>query len=222
MMTRTGIGVLTRRICAAGMGLGLSLSIACAPASAQDNIDRTFDTQPPLIEFEAVTDSPADSTQVFTALVVDNVMLQDVVLYHRREGQRPFIPMPMAPVGSTGYFSATIDTDPDDLRAIEYYLQARDTTGHRAVNGYAFDPHSRRLLPPLGTTTTTNAYAIDTAAGIHSDTREPLTVEDSRRRWLMVGLGVLAVGALASLSGQGGNDADDGTVPFSIDLGQPR
>ena len=209
------------------MLIAIGLSIVCTLSSAQSTTDGTFDTQPPLIEFEAVNESPADITQVFTALVVDNVMLQDVTLYHRRAGQRHFTATTMTVIGATGYYSASITIDPADLRAIEYYLQARDTVGHRTVNGYAFEPHVRHLFPdpdapPAAVSTTgvgdTISRPTERAAVA---THEQFVPADSRRRWLMVGLGVLAVGALASLSDGGNSSQDDGTVPFSIDIGQP-
>ena len=91
------------------------------------------DVEAPIIELEALAETEADGSQVFSALVADDQQLKDVTLYHRRSGQQAFTRQDMEPLGDTGYYSATLTTDPSDLRAIEYYLQARDEGGNRTV-----------------------------------------------------------------------------------------
>lgn len=169
------------------------------------------DTRSPVIELEAVAESQADSQQVFTAQVVDNRELKDVILYHRRDGQQAFTPVPMNVIGDTAYFTASIETDPSDLRAIQYYVQARDESGNRTVEGYAFDPYTRVLTGAAAAVIAEAPPAVETPADTNSATKGI--------QWWQVALGVVLVGAIASAAGGGGSDSgdtEDGTVPLTV------
>lgn len=168
------------------------------------------DTRSPVIELEAVAESQADSQQVFTAQVVDNRELKDVILYHRRDGQQAFTPVPMNPIGATAYFTAAIETDPSDLRAIQYYVQARDEGGNRTVQGYAFDPYTRVLTAPAATVVAKAPTVVE--APTQTDSAA------SGIQWWQVALGVVLVGAIASAAGGGGDSGatDDGKVPLTV------
>jgi len=175
------------------------------------------DTESPIIELEALGESPADRTQVFTALVADDRQIKNVSLYYRRAGQRPFTSVGMRPLGSTGYFTVSIKTAPNDLRAIEYYVQARDESGNRSVSGYAFEPHVRELTP--------------LAQPLASTADEQGSSATGRTRWWAVALGVLTVGALAALANDGGDSGSDGggqaggenpgSVPLTLTIESP-
>ena len=169
------------------------------------------DVEAPIIELEALAETEADGSQVFSALVADDQQLKDVTLYHRRSGQQAFTRQDMEPLGDTGYYSATLTTDPSDLRAIEYYLQARDEGGNRTVSGYAFDPYHRLL---------TRASSRE-----NSEPWQPAIsnqpVAKTPRRWWAVALGVLAVGVLAAAAGGGDNSEESGRVPVTIDIIEP-
>lgn len=169
------------------------------------------DTRSPVIELEAVAESAADNSQVFTAQVVDDRNLKDVLLYYRRDGQQAFIPTPMTPIGDSAFFTASVETDPDDLRAIQYYVQARDEGGNRTVEGYAFDPYTRVLIA--------NDTVISAPESIATQTTTTSST-NGKIRWWHVALGVVLVGAVAAAaSGGGGNDsAEEGTVPLTVNI----
>lgn len=168
------------------------------------------DTRSPVIELEAVAESQADTSQVFTAQVVDDRILKDVILYYRRDGQQAFSSLPMGPIAETAFYTTTIETDPADLRAIQYYVQARDEGGNRTVQGYAFDPYTRALLPGDAVTNTQTNVA----------PTPPASTTSNGIRWWHVALGVVLVGALASAVG-GSGDSDSsgaGGVPLTVNV----
>ena len=173
------------------------------------------DVDAPVIEVERLDETPAGEFQVFGAQVADDRELRSVTLHHRREGERPFAVLPMQALDSAGRYTVSVPTDPDDLRSIEYYVQALDESGNRTVSGFAFDP-LRRVLTSSGA-----------PAALASRAPEPApspTVSSGRTRWWTVALGVVAVGALASLAGGGGGGEDGGgagTVPLSLDIQTP-
>lgn len=172
---------------------------------------QSVDTVAPIIELEELTEGIADRSQVFTAQVAEDNTLSDVTLYYRREGQLPFTPAPMEALGATGYYSVSIPTDFNDLRTIEYYLQAIDATGNRTVSGFAFDPYQRQLSAPA---TPISTSSIDTPVVQQAPSEKvPLL----KRRWVQITLGVLAVGAVASLVDDGGGE-DSEVVPLTFSL----
>lgn len=202
------------------LALSVSLALSCIPLFASVAHAKVLtDTDSPVIELEPLEESTADRSQVFTALVADDGQLKDVTLYHRRAGQQAFFTAPMQPLGSSGYYSASIKTDPTDTRSIEYYLQARDESGNRTISGYAFDPYRRELAPQpmlirpaVASPVVSTRHSKQAGSGSHAT------------RWWAVALSVLAVGALTSLvnaesngtGGDSGNDSIGVPVTFSI------
>ena len=171
------------------------------------------DTVAPIIELEELTEAAADRSQVFTVQIAEDNALDDATLYYRREGQLPFTPATMQPLGNTGFYTVSIPTDLTDLRDIEYYVQARDKSGNRTVSGFAFDPYSRSILPTAESLQEEQTEALVSAAPEPDDAGPPLL----QRRWVQVTLGILAVGALASLAG--GDDGEESRlVPLQFNL----
>lgn len=174
------------------------------------------DTDPPLIELEELAEGIADRTQVFTAQVTENNDLAGVTLYYRRAGQLPFTPAPMQALGATGYFSVSIPTDFNDIRTIEYYIQAQDEAGNRTVSGYAFDPYQRTLSPspePIASAETPSAdSAISTSAASAPEPSQPLL----KRRWVQVTLGIVAAGVIASAVQDSGDDSEVVPLTFNV------
>lgn len=171
------------------------------------------DIQAPIIDLELLEESVSDQTQVFSALVADDRELADVTLYHRRAGQQPFAPIAMSPLGDTGYYSVSLSTDPEDLRAIEYYVQARDAAGNRTVSGYAFDPFIRSL------TRTTSELANNSTTGTTGNPTAASEDDGGISIW-SIALGVVLVGALAAAAG-GSSGGGDGGVPLTVNIGDP-
>ena len=183
--------------------LALSLSLTHATLTLAQS---SPDTRSPVIELEAVAEAEAEQTQVFTAQVADNRIIKDVILYYRREGQQAFTPSPMSAIADSGYYTVSIETDPTDLRAIQYYVQARDEGGNRTVEGYAFDPYTRVLIG--------NKNVISTAPAVVAEA--PAT--SSGVRWWQVALGVVVVGALVGAASSSGGSSGEGGVPLSVTL----
>ncbi|NND91975.1 MAG: hypothetical protein HKN42_14035 [Granulosicoccus sp.] len=169
-----------------------------------------IDIVAPVIELEELSEGVADRTQVFTALVAEDRMLQSVTLYYRRQGQLPFTPAPMEALGNTGYYSVSIPTDMADLRTIDYYVQAIDQSGNRTVSGFAFDPYQRTLAAPATPISGPDSKAANT---VEKAADRPSLIE---RRWVQITLGLLAVGAIATLVDDEGTESQ--VVPLTFNL----
>jgi len=187
--------------------------IRCILALAQSSPD----IRSPVIELNVQAESTASDEQVFTAQVIEDRLLRDVLLYPRRAGQQPFTPVKMAQVGISDNYSASLLTDPTDLRAIEYYIQARDEGGNRTVEGYAFDPYIRVLIQ--------GEPVVNTVVAPTNVSTEPVTsTPRSNIRWWHIAAGVVVAGAIASLAGGDsgeGSPTDNGTVPLTVNITGP-
>lgn len=179
-----------------------------------------IDIEPPVIDLEETTTGVAGESQVFTALVADNQALKDVKLYYRFNGQGPFASLLMLPLSDSGYYTAKIPTTRSETRAIEYYVQARDQSGNRVVSGYAFDPLVRTLTPQQ-----------QPQPNIVAAPAEPPVADNTNTgsggvKWWHIALGVLAVGAIAGMSGDSGGGGDNnGTgngVPITLTATPPN
>lgn len=190
----------------------------------------------PTINPEIVSLAVADEAQVFTAQASDDLSLGDVSLHYRRSGENIFNRVLMQSVGDTGFFTITIETDPNDLRAFEYYMQALDLNANRTVSGFAFEPFVRALSARTGTTITqaprVNLEPIpDEAVVIGADPTLQDTIPRPRksRRWLWITLGVVAAGVVAAAAASSGGGSDDGggptvdnpNVPLTVIIGDP-
>ncbi|MFK7995874.1 MAG: hypothetical protein AB8B87_17190 [Granulosicoccus sp.] len=195
--------------------IGIILLLACSGVQAQNSAP---DTSAPIIELEELVQSVASSTQVFTVQIAEETELQEATLYHRRSGEQSYKEAPMIPLGTTGFYTASIPTDPEDLRSIEYYVQARDTSDNRTVSGFSFDPFSRRLTPDTAERIQQRQEAVPEEVEEIAPVPTITTATPFyKRRWFQVTLGVIAVGALASTLSEDGEDTRLVPVTFTFE-----
>lgn len=175
----------------------------------------TFDVIAPVI-LHAPSASPglAGEPQTITATITDNQSLLGAVLFYRSDNSRPFDQIVMMRGTDNAWF-ASVETGLSDQQ-IEYYLTARDLEGNRVEKGGPDTPLVLQLLQPTtaplvtgagGTGTAVNNTGATGTAGNTASISESDSLDragNPATRWLLIGLGVLAVGALAASSGGGG------------------
>ncbi len=178
--------------------------------------DIRIDVEPPLIEHDVIDEVEADNRQTFVATVVDDEDLDSVLLFYRYAGETSFSRYVMMQVSYSSTYIAQIPTDPDSYTPIEYYIQARDTSGNRTVRGYAFSSLVRNIVPRVTVADKTSAVV---------DTAEQAPEQQSRglpKAVYIVG-GVLLLGLIASAAsssgGSGGQDcgADGCRLSLTVD-----
>lgn len=179
--------------------LVFSTVLVVGPVHAQS----TDDNEPPVLDLQVVDTGTAGDSQVFSATVTDNEEVSEVVLYLRVQGAEIYESVPMNPIPGTSIYTVTVDITTTDSTVLEYYMNASDSSGNRVVRGFAFDPLLRDLMPANELAATTEPVAapapVPARVGISTG-----------RKILYIGLGVLAVGALAAAaSGGGGGGGDD-------------
>jgi len=104
------------------------------------------DVDPPVIELQAVEEGVRGETQVFTATLTDNNIVSSATLYYRFGSQARYSATPMSVIQGTDIYTASIDTGETSSGVIQYYLEAKDPSGNRTVQGFAFDPLERVLV----------------------------------------------------------------------------
>ena len=187
-------------------------AVTLSGSAMAQSTDPQADIEPPMIELEQIKQGVAGQDQVFTALVSDDNGVDDVKLYYRFRGQQAFQTLPMKALGSSAFYVASIETQADETRPIEYYVQALDTLGNREVNGFAFEPLVRVLDAPVENVATASEPPKQQKSG-------------GLKIWHIV-VGVLAAGAVAAVvassSGGGGGSAPPGEmVPLTITIESP-
>lgn len=177
------------------------MSAAVSPTSAWAQ-QSLADFESPIIEHDAKQGSLVGGVEVFGATVVDNVNVQEVSLFYRFTGETEYAELAMREVASSSYYSAKVDTAnvPKSTDTIEYYIQAKDTSGNVVLRGFAFQPLSRPF----------QAKPEPQVAAAPEPASEAAT---SKFNWIYVALGVLAVGGLIAA----GNDSGKTSEPEQCD-----
>lgn len=194
------------RTLATGIGL-LAVIGALLASSTQAMAQAEIDVEPPIVEHEQVETGRAGEAQEFSATVVDDRALAEVLLFYRFAGEDAFENVRMMAAGASSLYTATVPTGSGDSRAIEYYIQARDEAGNRVIKGYAFSPLVRSMGP-------------STAPVVRPVADESPRI---RRGWLYAGIGLLAAGAIAYyVSSEGDSEREPGPNEFLLIIEQPE
>lgn len=209
---------LKRLLCVwvALLHLVVSTVLVVAPAHAQSTADNT----PPVVDLQLVETGISGDSQVFSATVTDNTEVSEVLLYFRVAGAGDYESVEMSAIPSTSIYTVTVNVEPQDATAIEYYINAADANNNRVVRGFSFDPLVRVLEQP-------NPVAAAPEAPVVQPSTAPTEPGMSTGRKILIGaLGLLAVGALAAASsggsssgGSGGSPGNGPTIPVTITVG---
>ena len=143
--------------------------------------------------YEDTLTAGEDYTIIVT--VTDNVSVKQVVLYYRTINTENYKSRSMQNIAGTDDYTVTISAEQIQSPCIEYYIQAIDTPGNSLLHGYSFSPLSAKL--------------VDDVAAVVATTDATSSLEDEEKstsKWLWIGLGVLAVGAVAAAASGGGDD----------------
>ncbi len=172
--------------------------------------EQYVDVEPPLIEHDIVFEAEASIRQTFVASVVDDEELDQVLLYYRFMGETSYSRYVMTRLSFSSTYVAQIPTDPESTSAIEYYIQARDTSGNRTVRGYAFSPLVRSITAPEPAGPTASELAA--GAGSTPDADDGASATGGLPKYVYIIGGVLLVGLIANAAGGSGgnNDPVDG------------
>jgi len=192
----------------ASLVAGLHLFVALLATTPTMALAQNLDIDPPVIEFEPIGSGNRGDSQVFAATVVDNVEVASVKIYFRFTEESPYQIKDMELLGASGIYTLKLEVEdlPADAMFIQYYLEAHDSAGNRALQGFAFDPIERALVEPTPLTTEVAAQEPVKSGGL------------SFNQKLIIGVvGVLALGVLASASGGGGSSEPGVPVTIVVD-----
>ena len=172
---------------------------------------------PEIIQEKYVQSVAPGSDHEITVKVTDDVGVKQVTLYFRHIGQSDYNRRTMQQIGNSDDYMAKVYANEFKAPGIEYYIQAMDLAGNTLLHGYEFSPLSVK---------------IDSASPDVADSTEPaMFEEDSDKekkgisKWVWIGLGALAVGALALSGGSSGGDSTtttgDTTATLNVNASDP-
>ncbi|NOZ51540.1 MAG: hypothetical protein GXP08_00125 [Gammaproteobacteria bacterium] len=142
----------------------------------------------------------AGSNKIIKATVKDNMSIKSVILFYRAKGDQHYKRLNMSRMDNATdqYLVEIVDLA---RPGIEYYIQATDLAGNTLLHGYAFSPLTINVSPNTNVTEKENELTKMTA----------IESNEKSNKWLWIGLGVLAAGALAANS-SGGGGSNGGTT----------
>jgi len=140
------------------------------------------------------------SSQKIAATVTDDSGVKSVTLFYRAVGASHYEREAMKRALDSNEYSATIKISDS---GVQYYIQAEDVQGNTVLNGYSFSPFTIRVAK-AGEENNAGGAADNAFAG--SEKEE----SSSSMKWVWIGLGVLAAGALAGGGGGGGGSSSKG------------
>ena len=149
----------------------------------------------PVIEHTPISDGVGVGNKLTIEVkVTDNVGVKRVTLYYRHKGDYKFKSVRMsAEMGTVNYVTTLLEIS---TSGYEYYIQAADHAGNTVLHGHNFSP----LL--VGVSSSAAAQKVNPVADII-----PAKEKSKISKWVWVGVGVLAVGAIAASGGGGGSSA---------------
>jgi len=148
----------------------------------------------PNIDSPPITEKiPAGERVTIHATVTDNVGVKNVTIFYRDMGETNFKREEMRQEPGTDDYSATL---PDIIApGIEYYIQATDQAGNTLLHGHTFAPLTLNVSPSASPQEEKGAVAAAPQGEEAAESKKGIS------KWVWIGLGVLAVGAIAASSG---------------------
>lgn len=152
-----------------------------------------------------------NGTYYFAAEVTDDVEVQSVTLFYRTKGDQQYVAIPMRSAKPPLY---TALLSPDSVKApgIEYYIQAKDSSGNAVLVGAAFSPLSMAVAAPV----TTDGKPVQQTSSVSESSRADESDTEKKSgvsKWWWVAAGVVVVALVAGGGGGGGGGGDDPIPP---------
>ena len=144
---------------------------------------------------------PGERTTI-NATVTDNVGVKNVTIFYRNMGATDFKRKEMMRELGTEDYSVTLSEMIEP--GIEYYIQATDQAGNTILHGHTFSP--------LTLTVSSDALPQEGQDAMAAAPQDEKAEKKGISKWVWIGLGVLAVGAIAASGGDSGGGTTEPTT----------
>jgi len=154
-----------------------------------------------------------NGTYFFSADVTDDIAVQSVTLFYRTIGDQQYVAIPMMQAKPPSY-GALLSPQSVKAPGIEYYIQAKDSSGNAVLVGAAFSPLKMAVITPaVGDGKSLATQQISSAADTSSKDEPAKEKTSGINKWWWIAAGAVVVGLVAGGSGGGGGGSDDPTPP---------
>ncbi len=170
-----------------------------------------IDTIPPTLSHTPLQDDiHSDESQTISAQIKDETALDEASVFYQSEGMKDYTRLKLSAVDGTDYYIAQLPASAIKPPLVQYFMEARDKAGNISTQGTKEQPLSLRVTVPIQP-----LPVVDSPPSIQPP--EALS-QKSSRKWLWIGLGVLATGALLN---DPGDDSKPETVTLTIGTSTP-
>ena len=172
-----------------------------------------LDLVAPNIDIVPIEEARPNRSLVISAKVQDNHSVKKVTLFYRSAKEKEFRNIEMSRGGKGDVYFASLEPSNVQSPSIAYYIQATDIAGNSVLYGYNFSPKLIRVHKGAKSNSSVKLGSLDGSAKKGKKTKK------GAMKWLLIGLGAVAVGAAASSGGDSGSapgapgdDSDTGSV----------
>lgn len=158
----------------------------------------------PTIEVTPIEEARPNTNLVISAKVKDNRSVDKVTFFYRSATEKNYKRIDMTRGGNGNVYFVSLERALVRAPSIAYYIQASDKVGNSVMYGYNFSPK----LIHIHTAARANNSDIKLDSLSEASPKQA-KANNGAMKWLMIGLGAVAVGALAS-GGGGGSGGDTG------------
>jgi hypothetical protein len=161
----------------------------------------------------------AGSSVQIKVTVSDKEGIKSVTLFYRTKGTKAYKRTAMYRIGDSDEYAVTLGKDDLVAPGVEYYIQALDLAGNTLEHGYANSPLALTVVPVAPKAQSNEIVTQKTVAGSVLDDEK--AGKKKHRTWLWIGLGALAVGAIAAVASGGNNGGGTNSDRSGTSAGKP-
>lgn len=196
------------------------LFVPLAPLWAQSlRLPADSDQTAPAIQHEPPALILLGESALLEATVSDNRAVKEVLLFYRTVGDDDYLSLTMEPIGESRY-RASLPSEEVREPGLEYYIQAIDSAGNIARQGFPFSPLEvivSAASPEGQQEDFTERIFPEQERGVGLKTEETTAKPWYKKWWVWTIAGAVAIGAAAAAGGGGGggNKSENGSATIS-------
>ncbi|MBX2858140.1 MAG: hypothetical protein KTR17_05720 [Cellvibrionaceae bacterium] len=185
----------------------LGVGVLAHSEKSRDELDLVA----PTIDVSPIEEALPNANLMISAKVKDNMGVDAVTLFYRSANEKNYKSIGMTQGGDGDVYFASLEDAAVRSPSIAYYIQASDKAGNSVRYGYNLSPKIIRIHSAA------RPQNSDIKLGsLNGAPPKQTKAKNGAMKWVLIGLGAVAVGAVASSAGGGSSDLDSDTGSVTI------